>query len=113
VATEELAWVPDSCTLPSSERPLRAAEFDDLFAAAGSGLERLDPTHVRLYLRGESDLEARVRDLASRESSCCSFFTFDVSASPIGVTLDVRVDAAHVPVIDAMARRYKERARGR
>ena len=25
-------WAPDACTLPTSERPLRVAEFDDLFA---------------------------------------------------------------------------------
>jgi hypothetical protein len=25
--------VPDACTLPAVERPLRLAEFDDLFAA--------------------------------------------------------------------------------
>ena len=24
-------WAPDACTLPTAERPLRVAEFDDLF----------------------------------------------------------------------------------
>jgi hypothetical protein len=101
------------CTLPSAERPLRAAEFDSLFACAASGLDRLDATHARLHLRGENDLEARVRDLASRESACCSFFTFEVSASRADVTLDVRVDAAHAHVLDALVRRYQQRTPGR
>jgi hypothetical protein len=25
-------WAPDACTLPTPERPLRVAEFDDLFS---------------------------------------------------------------------------------
>jgi hypothetical protein len=29
------AWVPQACTLPASDRALRVAEFDGLFAAAG------------------------------------------------------------------------------
>ena len=32
-----LPWVaPDACTLPTAERPLRVAEFDDLFANAAA-----------------------------------------------------------------------------
>jgi hypothetical protein len=112
VGPEEMAWAPDSCTLPSTERPVRAAEFDDLFAAAGSGSERVAPTHLRFSLRGDHGLESRVRDLARRESACCSFFTFDVSVSGACVTLDAQVDARHVPVLDALARRYQDRVRG-
>jgi hypothetical protein len=25
-------WTPDACTLPTADRPLRVAEFDELFA---------------------------------------------------------------------------------
>jgi hypothetical protein len=50
-----------------------------------------------------ADLFARVRDLADRESECCSFFTFDVTAGDGGgVTLAVKVDAAHIAVLDAI-----------
>ncbi len=92
---------------------MRAAEFDDLFATAGSGFDRPTETHLRLYLRGQQDLEQRVRDLASRESDCCSFFTFAVSVSQTQVTLDVRVDVAHTAVLDSLARRYRDISRAR
>ncbi len=32
--TTESGWVPDACTLPTVDQPLRVAEFDDLFARA-------------------------------------------------------------------------------
>jgi hypothetical protein len=28
-----MTWVPDACTLPTEEVPLRVAEFDALFAS--------------------------------------------------------------------------------
>ena len=34
---------PDACTLPTAERPLRIAEFDDLFADRRLSVDRLDP----------------------------------------------------------------------
>jgi len=36
------SWVPDACTLPTAERPLRLAELDDLFATAVRAVHRLD-----------------------------------------------------------------------
>ncbi len=106
MSTETLGWVPDSCTLPTAERPLRRAEFGDLFASALSGVDRLAPTHLRLRLRGGADLEERVRDLARRESECCSFFAFTVTPDAAGtVTFDIRVDGVHVGVLDGLAAR--------
>jgi len=47
-----------------------------------------------------------VRDLAGRESQCCSFFTFTITADRPGhVVLDIEVPAAHVDVLDALTRR--------
>ncbi|WP_433352534.1 hypothetical protein ACQP25_05150 [Microtetraspora malaysiensis] len=34
-----MEWTPAECTLPTEERPLRVAEFDELFASALYGLE--------------------------------------------------------------------------
>ncbi|HUY44121.1 MAG TPA: hypothetical protein VMV92_00125, partial [Streptosporangiaceae bacterium] len=45
------AWAPDACTLPTSARARRAAEFDALFAAAVRGVDRVEPTRLRLELR--------------------------------------------------------------
>jgi len=66
----------DACTLPTVARPLRIAELDALFATALHRLERIDARHLRLTLTGEGGLEETARDLAARESQCCSFVTF-------------------------------------
>lgn len=101
--SEELAWVPQQCTLPTVDRPLRVAEFDRLFATALRGVNRPKATRLRLLL--DSDVEPMARDLAERESSCCSFFTFAFAPASGGLMLDVEVPAAKVDVLDALAAR--------
>jgi len=101
------AWVPDACTLPTAERPVRQAEFDRLFGHADAA-ERVGPYILRLMLSGGDDLEATVRDLAVRESQCCSFFNFSVSTQRSGrVVLDVEVPPQHAAVLDALAVRAR------
>ena len=39
MTNDEQVWVTDACTLPTVERPLRLAEFDDLFATAVRAVE--------------------------------------------------------------------------
>ncbi len=103
--------MPGTCTLPTTERPLRLAEFDGLFHDALRGADRLTARHLRLHL--DSTAEPTARDLIARESACCSFFTFDL-ARPDGdtLTLDIRVPATRVAVLDALALRATA-ARGR
>ena len=102
-ASTGLDWVPDACTLPTAEQPLRLAEFDALFATAVRGGERLGVQHLRVTLEGGEDVADSVRDLAARESDCCSFFTFTVGAPEPGfVQLDIEVPAGHVDVLDAL-----------
>ncbi|MEU8333849.1 hypothetical protein [Micromonospora sp. NPDC048839] len=97
------AWVPEACTLPSVQRPLRSAEFDDLFTTALREQQRLSPTHLRWRL--DPTAEATARDLTDRESSCCSFFTFTITVDTDTLRLDVQVPAAHVDVLDGLAHR--------
>ncbi|MEU4368967.1 hypothetical protein [Micromonospora chersina] len=105
VATDD-SWAPDTCTLPTAERPLRLAEFDRFFRDAVRGADRLSARHLRLELAGDARVEETARDLTARESSCCSFFAFAVSRSgPDALTLDVRVPAAHVDVLDGLGAR--------
>ncbi|MBM0238763.1 hypothetical protein JNW88_19355 [Micromonospora sp. ATA32] len=104
--TTDDSWVPDACTLPTGERPLRLAEFDQFFRDAVRGADRLSAQHLRLQLDGAEQVEETARDLTARESSCCSFFTFDIARpGSDSLTLDVRVPAAHVDVLDALAER--------
>ncbi len=103
--------VPDACTLPTVEQPLRLAEFDTLFSTAVHTVETLDPTHARMRLTGPAGLGATVRDLTARETACCSFFSFTVTLEPRGdgdgeaLTLDVRVPAQYADVLASLAGR--------
>lgn len=45
---ETESWAPEACTLPTAERPLRVAGFDELFATAVREVRRED--QVRLVL---------------------------------------------------------------
>ncbi|MEU8816983.1 hypothetical protein [Actinoplanes sp. NPDC048796] len=92
--------VPDACTLPTAEQPPRLAEFDRLFTTALREVTRSDATHARLRLAGPA---APVRDLAARETACCSFFTFTVTTGPgDDVFLDVEVPELHAGVLTAL-----------
>jgi len=75
--TTNLNDVPEACTLPTAQRPLRRAEFDDLFATV-VGRDRVAAGHLRLVVTAP---EADVRDLTARETECCSFFRFTVEPS--------------------------------
>jgi hypothetical protein len=101
--TELTAWpagVPDACTLPTADRPLRLAEFDSLFATSLRAVERPAPVLARLILSG-ADRDA-VEDLTARETECCSFFRFTVEPADGGLGLDIEVPAAYVDVLDAL-----------
>ncbi|MER7006566.1 hypothetical protein ABT297_26485 [Dactylosporangium sp. NPDC000555] len=99
--------VPDASTLPTAERPLRLAEFDALFAAAVHRVEPIAPTHARMHLTGPAGLEATVRDLAARETACCSFFAFTVTPRPAAegeaLTLDIEVPDRYADVLVGLA----------
>lgn len=99
--TSEPVLVPDACTLPTVEQPLRVAEFDDLFALALREVHRLAPTLLRLIV--DPAAEDSARDLLARESECCSFFTFTVTRATHELVIDVEVPPAQVGVLDAIA----------
>ncbi|GAA0793635.1 hypothetical protein GCM10009524_00840 [Spirilliplanes yamanashiensis] len=95
--------MPEACTLPTADRPLRLAEFDDLFATALRAQRRMAPTRLRWHL------DPAAETTAGRETACCSFFTFTFAAPGTqgagALHLDVQVPAAHVDVLDALAER--------
>ena len=97
----------DACTMPTAVRPLRLAEFDALFGSAVRSVERRG-TQVRMYLSGDVGLVEQVLDLTERESSCCSFFTFDVTGTHEDLVLDISVPLARRQILDALAERAQE-----
>jgi hypothetical protein len=88
-------------------RPLRLVEFDDLFVSSLTRLTTVEG-EVRMTLRGDTGLYDRVRDLATRESTCCSFFTFIVDGTETVVDLSIRVPPARRDILDALAARASE-----
>jgi hypothetical protein len=105
MATKSTAddWVSAACTLPTVERPLRLAEFDEFFRAAVRRSIRTSTTRLDLMIVRES--EATARDLAERETSCCSFFRFDFDPAPDGLMVRIGVPEGHVDVLDALQAR--------
>jgi hypothetical protein len=99
-------WVATSCTLPLVDRPLRLAEFDELFAGL-RGQERLSRTALRWQLRPGA--ESTARDLTARERQCCSFFSFTIVRDGDVVQLEVQVPPTQVHVLDALAQRATTR----
>ena len=97
----------EACTLPTAERPLRLAEFDALFASCLTRLTA-DSDGVRMELRGDTGLYERVKDLAIREATCCSFFTFIVDGTDTHVDLSISVPPARRDILDALTARAAE-----
>ena len=94
----------DACTLPTVERPLRLAEFDALFTEAVRSVQS-DGGRVSMRLTGDNELQGRVRDLAERESACCSFFTFVVDGTESDLTLEITVPPERQDILTALADR--------
>ena len=104
-------WAPEACTLPTAQRPLRAASFDEFFASSVLAVTRTGSDQVRMDLRPGPDTAARAAGLAAEETACCSFFTFTLTATGGGLTLDITVPPAQRAVLDALAQRAGAAAR--
>ncbi|MEU4291957.1 hypothetical protein AB0E63_27335 [Kribbella sp. NPDC026596] len=101
---EFTVWVPTACTLPAAEQPLRVAEFDQLFANHLRSAARVDPHTLDLVLTPESRPTAEA--LTTKETECCSFFTFDFTNTPAGnLRLRITVPPTQTAVLDALTER--------
>ena len=98
---------PDACTLPTAERPLRIAEFDDLFRTAAVAVDRVDHRRARWSLTPDPTVPARAADLVARESLCCAFFDFTVPGVRRNRNLEVAVPDEYAPVLDALVARSR------
>lgn len=99
------AWVPDTCTLPTVDRPLRVAEFDAFFATDVTEITRTTSGSWQLAVRPAA--AGRAAELAANETSCCSFFTFELTITSGAVTLTVSAPDRH-DVLEALAARAEE-----
>jgi hypothetical protein len=63
-----------------------------------------------LTLRPDPTVAARAADLAVRETACCSFFEFILTATGGQLTLQIRTPATQIEVLDALADRARRAA---
>src|SRR5262245_28439789 len=101
-------WAPDACTLPTVERPVRVAEFDQFFTAVRR-FDRTEPTRLRLVIPASAEADAR--DLSGHESQCCSFFAFDFEPDGDDVVMYIGVPLNQIDVLDALEARLTARSR--
>jgi hypothetical protein len=97
----------DACTLPTTERPLRLAEFDQLFQQSVRSVTS-DGLRTTLRLVDEPGLRPRVQDLLDRESACCSFFDFALTEEDADLVLDVSVPPPRRDILHALTARARE-----
>ena len=107
---EASGWVPESCSLPTVERPLRVAEFDRFFGESVLRSARVGPTRLDLVL--VPGAEATARDLAAREADCCSFFRFGFASAGSDVVMCIEVPESRADVLDALEAQVRALAAG-
>ncbi|GGT91023.1 hypothetical protein [Actinomadura citrea] len=98
-------WAPRECALPTAERPLRVAEFDALFAEAVTAVRPAGTGRVRMELRPDPRAAGRAAELAARETGCCSFFTFTLTATGGALAMEISTGDRHAEVLDALTAR--------
>jgi hypothetical protein len=106
-------WIPAACTLPTTERPVRRAEFDDFFTLDVLGVDQVSPREVRLELRPDPEVAARAARLAVKETGCCSFFTFGLSITDGTTSMTISAEQPHEAVLAALGARARARAGSR
>lgn len=102
-------WVPLACTLPTTEQPLRVAEFDAFFAQDALAVTRRTALLLSIAVRPEA--AGRAATLAVEETACCSFFSFDLKVTGGEVVLSVSVEPAHAEVLAAVGDRAEDLVR--
>ena len=90
IADDVTEHVPVACTLDPAGMADRMAEFAQVFREALVGRETT-ADGIRFRFAAGSGVEDRIRDLARREQTCCSFFSFAIEAHGDEVWWDATV----------------------
>jgi hypothetical protein len=92
---------PIACTLPLDEYAGRLEDWRQSVFSHLVGMERPEPTRLRLVLAGDTD-PAALRDLLVREQGCCAFLSFTITPGDGRLVADLEVPAEAAPTVDAM-----------
>jgi hypothetical protein len=93
---------PIACTLSPNDYAGRLADFRRSVFAHLVGLERPEPTRLRLLLAAGTDPEA-VRELLVREQGCCAFLGFTITAGGGRLVAELHVPADAAAALDGIA----------
>jgi hypothetical protein len=92
---------PIACTLHPNQYGGRLEEFRREVFTRLVGMERPEPTRLRLLLAADADPEA-VGALLVREQGCCAFLSFSLTPGQGRLVADLEVPAEAAPVLDGM-----------
>ncbi|HEV8423993.1 MAG TPA: hypothetical protein VGS14_02230 [Actinomycetes bacterium] len=92
---------PIACTLHPNEYAGRLEDFRQGVFTHLVGMERPEPTRLRLILAGDTDPDA-VRDLLIREQGCCAFMSFTITHRQGKLEADLEVPAEAAPTLDGL-----------
>jgi hypothetical protein len=92
---------PIACTLPLNEYAGRLEDFRQGVFSHLIGIERPEPSRLRLILAGDTDPEA-VRELLIREQGCCAFMSFTITPRRGKLEADLEVSAEAGPALDSL-----------
>jgi DNA-binding transcriptional MerR regulator len=98
-SVDTLGAIPITCALGPADMITRVEEWRRLVGDA-IGREAIDGG-VRLLYASRTDL-GPIATLVAAEQQCCSFFTFCISVTSGGVTLDVTAPSEARPMIDEL-----------
>ena len=93
---------PIVCTLQPNDYAGRLADFRQTVFSRLTGMERPEPTRLRLLLAAGTDA-GTVRELLVREQACCAFLGFTITGDGDRLVADLQVPTEAAPVLDAMA----------
>ena len=93
---------PIVCALQPNDYAGRLADFRRTVFSRLSGMERPEPTRLRLLLAAGTD-PGTVRELLVREQACCAFLGFTITGDDDRLVADLQVPTEAAPVLDAVA----------
>jgi hypothetical protein len=92
---------PIACTLHPNDYAGRLEDFRQGVFSRLVGMERPEPTRLRLLLAGDTDPEV-VRELLVREQECCAFLSFTLTGGDGRLVADLQVPTEAAPALDGM-----------
>jgi hypothetical protein len=94
-----MSEIPIACTLSPNQMRDRMTFIDELVADALLDQHEIEGG-VRSHFRDAPDVERRIRELVTAESSCCAFLSFAVGRNDGELWLDITGAPEAKPAIE-------------